>query len=398
MKIGIIAERKSPPDRRVALTPQDCKKLIETYPKLEIFVEPSAIRVFPDDAYRQQGIKVTEDLSECDVLLGVKEVPEAHLIPQKKYIFFSHTIKQQPYNRNLLRKILELNIELYDHETFTDSNGIRLVAFGYYAGVVGAYNGLRAYGLKTQSFSLPKASDLPDAAALKAHLADLPLKQTKVVVTGKGRVGAGVKEILLAAGLTEVSAQSFLNESFDAAVFTHIDVLKYNKRKDGQPGNKSEFYKNPELYKANFLRYTRVADIYIAGHFYGSGAPVFFDLADIKDKSFRLSVIADISCDIQIPIPTTLRASTIADPIYGVDRKTGAETDYTHPDAIAVMAVDNLPCELPKDASEGFSKQFVERIIPAFFDGDAEGILERARITQEGKLTTRYQYLQGYVS
>ncbi|MDT8415934.1 MAG: NAD(P)-dependent oxidoreductase [Flavobacteriaceae bacterium] len=398
MRIGIIAERKSPPDRRVALTPVDCKKLMITYPELDICVEPSAIRVFSDDAYREQGVKVTKDLSDCDVLLGVKEVPEKHLIPQKKYIFFSHTIKQQPYNRNLLRKIIDLNIELYDHETFTDSNGIRLVAFGYYAGLVGAYNGLRAYGLKTQKFSLPKASDLPDAASLKAQLAHLPLKQTKVVVTGKGRVGAGVREILLAAGLAEVSAKSFLDESFDKAVFAHIDVLKYNKRRDGQPGSKSEFYKNPELYEANFLRYARAADLYIAGHFYGNGAPVFFNLADIRDKTFKLSVIADISCDIHIPIPTTLRASTIAEPIYGVDRNTGKETDFTKPDAIAVMAVDNLPCELPKDASEGFSKQFVERIIPAFFDGDADGILERARITQDGELTKRYQYLKTYVS
>ncbi|MBU2526866.1 MAG: NAD(P)-dependent oxidoreductase [Bacteroidetes bacterium] len=398
MRIGIIAERKSPPDRRVALTPEDCKKLMKTYPKLEICVEPSAIRVFSDDAYLEQGIKVTKDLSDCDVLLGVKEVPENHLIPHKKYIFFSHTIKQQPYNRNLLRKIIDLNIELFDHETFTDSNGIRLVAFGYYAGLVGAYNGLRTFGLKTQEFSLPKASDLPDAASLKAQLTDLPLKQTKVVVTGKGRVGAGVREILLAAGLTEVSAKSFLDESFEKGVFAHIDVLKYNKRKDGKPGNKSEFYKNPELYEANFLRYARVADLYIAGHFYGSGAPVFFNLTDIKDKTFKLSVIADISCDIHIPIPTTLRASTIADPIYGVDRNSGKETDFTNPDAIAVMAVDNLPCELPKDASEGFSKQFVERIVPAFFDGDADGILERARITQNGQLSPRYQYLKAYVS
>lgn len=396
MKIGIIKEQKTPPDRRVVLTPNTCKQLIINYPELQIKVESSPNRVFSDDEYRQKGIPVTEDLSDCDVLLGVKEVPIEALIPGKKYFFFSHTIKKQPYNRELLRTILQKNIQLFDHETLVDEHSIRLVAFGYYAGLVGTYNGLRTLGLKLGSFELPKAETLHDANALKAELQKVNLSPIKILVTGKGRVGSGIKEILLAAGIEEKSAKSFLNKSYANPVFTQIDVTQYNKRTDGKEATKKDFYKNPHKYQSDFLKFARVADCYIAGHFYGQGAPAFFTLNDIESEAFKIQVIADISCDIKIPIPTTLRASTIANPIYGVHRITGEETNFNNPQAIAVMAVDNLPCELPRDASEGFSKQFSEKIIPAFFDNDQNGILARAQITRNGQLTWRFQYLSDY--
>jgi hypothetical protein len=398
MKIGIIKEQKTPPDRRVVLTPSTCKQLIINYPNLQIKVEPSPHRVFSDDEYRQQGIPVTADLSDCDVLLGVKEVPVAALIPDKKYFFFSHTIKKQPYNRDLLRAILQKNIQLFDHETLVDERGIRLVAFGYYAGLVGTYNGLRTLGLKLGSFELPKAETLHDANALKAEFQKIKMPPIKILVTGKGRVGNGIKEMLLASGIDEVSAKSFLNKSFPTPVFTQIDVTQYNKRIDSKEATKKDFYKNPHKYQSDFLKFARVADCYIAGHFYGQGAPDFFSMDDIKSDEFKIQVIADISCDIKTPIPTTLRSSTIADPIYGVHRQTGEETDFNNPQAIAVMAVDNLPCELPRDASEGFSRQFSEKIIPAFFDNDQNGILARAQMTQNGQLTPRFQYLSDYVS
>lgn len=398
MKIGLISERKNPPDRRVVLIPDDCFLLQRRFPGLEIEVESSSHRVFTDTEYRKKGIVVTNDLSDCDLLLGVKEVPIEALIPEKKYMFFSHTIKKQPYNRNLLKAILHKKIELYDHETLTNAKGQRLVAFGYYAGLVGAYNGLRAYGLKHQLFDLPKAENLPDAVALKEELSKIDWPALKVLVTGKGRVGSGVREILEAAGFVPVSATEYRTQNFDNPVFAQIDVLKYNRRKDGAKGTKADFYQNPKDYQADFLQYTPHTDLYIAAHFYGDGAPIFFQMNDIARPDFKISVIADISCDIAVPIPTTLRASTIADPIYGVDRNTGLETDFMQPNALAVMAVDNLPCELPRDASEGFSKQFTERILPAFYNGDTEGILHRARMTQSGKLTPRFAYLQDYVN
>lgn len=396
MKIGIIKEQKTPPDQRVVLTPQACKQLIINYPELQIKVEPSPHRVFSDDEYRQQGIEVTADLSACDVLLGVKEVPLSALVPGKKYFFFSHTIKKQPYNRNLLRAMLQKNIQFFDHETLVDEHGVRLVAFGYYAGLVGTYNGLRTLGLKLRSFELPKAETLHDADALKAELKKIKLPPVKILVTGKGRVGNGISEMLSAAGIEEVSAKTFLDKSFQKPVFTQIDVTQYNKRTDGKQATKKDFYKNPHKYQSDFLKFARVADCYIAGHFYGQGAPAFFSIGDIKSGEFRIQVIADISCDIKNPIPTTLRSSTITDPIYGVHRQTGEETGFDDPQAIAVMAVDNLPCELPRDASEGFSKQFSEKIIPALFDNDQNGILARAQMTRNGQLTPRFQYLSDY--
>lgn len=397
MKFGIIRERKNPPDRRVVLSPQACQKVLETYEKAEIIVESSPIRVFKDEEYSAAGITVASEMNECDVLLGVKEVPINHLIPDKKYFFFSHTIKKQPYNRELLRAILQKNIELYDHEVITDHKGIRLVAFGRYAGIVGAYNGFRAYGLKSGLFQLPKASELADKEALIKVLSGLKLPNIKVLLTGKGRVGNGAREMLDGMGLKEVGVEAYLHDTFDEAVYCQIDVDEYNIRKDGSKGNMQDFFDHPETYRSNFFRFARVTDFYIAGHFYGNGAPFLFTREDAKQPDFKIKVVADISCDVDGPVASTLRASTIAEPVYGYHPDSESEVDYTHPEAIAVMAVDNLPAELPRDASRGFGFTFVESVIPAFFNNDADGVLERARMTQNGQLTKRYAYLQDYV-
>lgn len=397
MNFGIIKERKTPPDRRVVLSPQACQKVISRFPNATILVEPSSNRVFTDKEYREAGIKVTSDLSQCDVLLGVKEVPIGSLIPDKKYFFFSHTIKKQPYNRELLRAILKKNIELYDHEVLTGSKGQRLVAFGRYAGIVGAYNGLRAYGLKFDLYQLPKAEILPDQQALISELLKIKLPPIKILLTGKGRVGHGAKEMLDGMGLRQVHVAEFLKETFDTPVYCEIDASEYNKRKDGIRGNKADFFHNPQEYRSDFFRFAKVTDLFMAGHFYGDGAPYLYTREDVKRPGFKIKVVADISCDIDGPVATTLRASTIADPIYGYDPASETETDYRNRDAIAVMAVDNLPCELPKDASEGFGEMFLKHVIPAFFNRDADGVLQRARMTQNGKLTERYTYLQAYV-
>lgn len=397
MKFGIITERKSPPDRRVVFSPNACKSLLSTYNEAQIIVEPSSVRVFSDADYRDAGIEVADKMEECDVLLGVKEVPIPNLIPNKKYFFFSHTIKKQPYNRELLQAILANGIELYDHEVITGTKGQRLVAFGRYAGIVGAYNGIRAYGLKTELFVLPKAEVLADQDELISELRKITLPNIKILLTGRGRVGNGAEEMLSAMGLKKVNATDFLNKEFTEPVYCQIDASKYNKRTDGVLGSRADFFENPTEYKSNFFRFAKVTDIYMAGHFYDEGAPYLFTREDVKKSDFKIKVVADISCDIDGPVATTIRASTIADPIYGYDPKAESEVDFKAPKAIAVMAVDNLPCELPRDASEGFGKTFLKHVIPAFFDGDADGILERARMTKDGKLTKRYAYLQDYV-
>ena len=397
MKFAVIKERKSPPDRRVVLTPQSCQNLLNQYPKAQIVVESSDIRAFSNDEYSKLKIKVTNDVSAADVMIGVKEVPIEALIPNKSYFFFSHTIKKQPYNRDLLRAILEKNITLYDHETLVDKTHQRLIGFGYYAGVVGAYNGMRALGLKEHTFKLPKATTLTGRQELNTELDKISLSNIKIVLTGTGRVGQGAKEILDHLKIKKVSVEDFLNTNFTEAVYVQLDVLDYCERIDGKHLGKLDFFQHPEAYCSTFERFSAVADMFVAGHFYGKGAPAFFTRDQAKAASFNLKVVADISCDIDGPVACTIRPSTIENPIYGYDPQSETEVDYRNSNAIAVMAVDNLPCELPKDASEGFGAAFVKDIIPAFFNGDKLGILERSRMTKNGQLTPAFSYLQAYL-
>ena len=397
MKFAVIQERKSPPDRRVVLDPKSCKNLLSTFPSAELIIESSPIRAFSDMDYSSAGLEVVADVSGAEVLIGVKEVPIEALIPNKSYFFFSHTIKKQPYNRKLLQAILDKNITLYDHETLVNESNHRLIGFGYYAGVVGAYNGLRALGLKLNCFELPKATDLNDRAALNAQLDLLTIPNVKIILTGSGRVGQGAKEILDHLNIKKVSVDQFINNSFKEAVYVQLDVLDYCKRKDGTTLGKKDFFNYPEAYQSTFDRFTSVADFFIAGHFYGKGAPAFFTREQAKSPRFNLKVVADISCDIDGPVACTIRPSTIDKPIYGYDAETETEVNFSNASAIAVMAVDNLPCELPKDASEGFGHTFVEKIIPAFFNQDAFGVLKRSKMTENGKLTDAFSYLQAYI-
>jgi hypothetical protein len=397
MKFALIKERKNPPDKRVVLSPEACKRTLSLYSEAEIIVEKSDVRVFTDKEYKDAGLIVTDDVSDADVLLGVKEVPIDALIPNKKYFFFSHTIKKQPYNRKLLKTILEKNIELYDHETIVNQKGFRLIGFGYYAGVVGAYNGLRTYGLKYNAFNLPKASSLKNRHELELELDKIKLPKMKIVLTGKGRVGSGAKEILDHLKIKEVSVDDYLKEEFDEAVYVQLDVLDYNKRKDGQQLDMFDFFDNPKDYVSTFKRFTKVSDMYIAGHFYGKGAPLFYTKEDMKSPDFNIKVVSDISCDVDGPVASTIRSSTIAEPNYGYNPQTESEVDFKDKDAIAVMAVDNLPCELPDNASRGFGKMFLDHVIPAFFNNDKDGVLERAKMTENGKLTNRFSYLQDFV-
>ena len=397
MKFAIIKERKNPPDRRVVFSPERLKELQNNFPEAEVKVESSDIRVFRDEQYAQLGLNVSKDVSDCDVMIGVKEVPIDALIPNKKYFFFSHTIKKQPYNRKLLKAILEKNIELYDHEVITKENGARLIGFGRYAGIVGAYNDFRAWGLRHDSFELPKAESLSDQQALIDQLNSIKLPNIKILLTGNGKVAYGAKEMLDAMNIRSVSVDEYLTQTFDEPVYCLIDVLDYNKRKDGLVINNHDFYNHPEHYVSDFMRFAKVSDYFIAGHFFGDGSPFLFTREDAKSEDFNIQLVADVSCDIDGPVASTIRPSTIADPIYGYDPQSESEVDFKSEGAITVMAVDNLPCELPKDASEGFGELFLEHVIPAFYNNDQDGILARAKMTENGQLTERYQYLQDFV-
>ncbi|GAA0740903.1 NAD(P)-dependent oxidoreductase [Gaetbulibacter jejuensis] len=397
MKFAIIKERKNPPDRRVVFSPEKLAEAKSLFSKSEFEVESSDIRVFPDEDYASKGFDVSQDVSDCDVMIGVKEVPIEALIPNKKYFFFSHTIKKQPYNRKLLKAILEKNIELYDHETIVREDNARLIGFGRYAGLVGAYNGFRALGLRDNLFDLPKVETLADLDEVKAELNKITIPNIKILLSGTGKVAYGAKEILDHLGVKQVSDALYLTSEFTEPVYCMVDVMEYNKRKDGKVGDKYEFYNDPSGYESNFMPYAKQTDYFIAGHFYGNNAPFLFTREDAKDKAFRINLVADVSCDIDGPVASTIRPSTIADPFYGYNPQTEKEEAYNAEGAITVMAVDNLPCELPKDASEGFGDMFLEHVIPAFYNNDADGVLQRAKITENGQLTERFKYLQDYV-
>lgn len=396
MKIGIIKEYKSPPDKRVVFSPEKCVETLQKFPQVEFFIEKSDIRCFSDLEYEEMGLKVVTDLSNCDVLIGVKEVPIEKLIDNKKYFFFSHTIKKQPYNKKLLQQIIKKNIELFDHETIVDNNNNRLIGFGYYAGVIGAYNGLRAYGLKNHTFSIPKAIDLKDRQEFNSILKSLSIPNMKILLTGKGRVGSGTKEVLDFLKIKEVSAQDFINETYNESVYVNIDVLDYNYS-DSIENTVSNFYNYPEKFRSTFSKFLSVSDIYFAGHYHNPKAPKLITLDDIKNPDFNVQVIADISCDIDGPIASTIRPSTIENPTYGFHKEKLVECDFLDENALAVMAVDNLPCELPRDSSEMFGEMFLKYVIPSFFNNDQDNILKNSKITSEGSLTDRFSYLSDYI-
>ena len=399
MKIGVVREGKTPPDQRVPLTPAQCAELKRSYPDVELVVESSEVRRITDDEYRAEGIDVVKDLSGCDVLLGVKEVPLDELIPDTTYLFFSHTYKLQPYNAKLLRTIVDKRIRLIDYELIKRANGRRVIGFGRWAGIVGAYHGLRAWGMRHGTFALPRAIDCADMKDMVSHAKaiDLP-SHMKIVLTGGGRVGMGAHELLTSLGLREVHADAFLKEDFNEAVFTRLDVEQYNARTDGKSFDMEGFMADATGYKSTFMPYAEVADMYIAGHYWAEGSPFLFTREDMKAASWNVKVVADVSCDIDGPVACTLRPSTIADPLYGYNPTTESECAMDDPSGVTVMAVDNLPCELPRDASHGFGKEMMAHVIPLLVGGDRDNMLTNAtETTLEGALAPKFAYLQDYI-
>lgn len=400
IKLGILREGKVPPDKRVPLTPRQVKKLGKEYPNLNIVVQTSPIRAFKDEEYADLGIPVVDNLEDCDIIMGVKEVNIEDLIPNKQFFFFSHTFKKQPYNRKLLQAIVDHKIQLTDYEVITDENENRIIGFGRYAGIVGAYNAFLTYGLKHKAYTIKPAHRCDDQKEMEAELPKVILpKNLKIAVTGFGRVGYGMKEVIDLLNIRKVSAADFLNKEFDEPVYTRLELKDYNARMDGQPFNKADFYTNGDKYLSTFSRYLKEADIYIAGHYWKEGAPFLYTRDDLKQPGIRTSVVADISCDIDGPVASTIRPSTIDDPIYGYDPKTEKEVDYMTPGAIAVMAVDNLPCELSRDASQHFGNTLIKEIFPVLLGEDPHNIIGRASETnKEGKLSPYFKYLNDYLA
>ncbi len=394
MKIGIIREDKIPHDERVPMAPKQCRELLDCDPDIHIEVQNSPIRRYQDEEYDALGIPLVEKPQDCDILMGVKEVPIEKLLPNNTYLFFSHTIKKQEYNKKLLRAILDKNIRMIDYETLVDVAGRRVLGFGRYAGIVGAYNAFYAWGQHNRSFDLKRAYLCEDREEMEAELVKVDIPNLKIAITGRGRVAGGAIEILEKLKVEKVSPDDFLTEEYNHSVYTQLAVTDYNKKKTGE-GSVSDFFQNPKDYVGDFDRFTKMCDLYIACHYWDHSAPFILTKESLQAADNKIQVVADISCDIDASIASTLRPSTIQKPLYGYDPQTGKEVDLQ--DGITVMAVDNLPCELPRDASWDFGSEFIKKVLPAFLNKDHDGIIQRATMTENGALTERFSYLKEWV-
>lgn len=396
-KIGIIREGKVPPDKRVALTPAQCLEVMQRYPGSDVVVQRSPSRAITDAEYEAAGVRLVDDLMDRDLIIGVKEVPVDMLLEGKSYQFFSHTIKEQPHNRKLMQAAVAKRIRLIDHELLTDPRGERVLAFGRWAGVVGAYNAFRAWQATLGGPVLKPAHLCHDRAEMEQHLHAFPLpRDLRIVMTGGGRVGRGAMEVLDKAGISRVSPTAFLNAVFDGPVYTVLGSADLYRRADGKAFDREAFHKDPSGHEADMLPYARQANMFIACHFWDPRGPKILPAAMLRDSALRLRVVADISCDVGGPIDSTLRASTIDEPLFGYDRATGTECAVGAPGSITVMAVDNLPCELPRDASESFGRDLVDHVIPHLVHADAEGMIDRATIVANGQLPQRFAHLARY--
>ena len=398
MKIGLLREEKVPRDFRVALSPAQCAEVVKQF-GVAVVVQPSPHRCFSDEEYAEAGFALREDLSDCDVLLGIKEVPPELLLEGKTYFFFSHTIKGQPANRPLLREVLQRRVTLIDYETVTDERGRRLIAFGTFAGKVGAHNALWTYGQRTGAYALPRMTSYRRYEEPVADYGHMRFPPVRIVLTGTGRVGQGASAGLQNMGIRQVTPEAFLDRQFPGPVFTQLTPQYYVKHRRGEPFTNADFYAAPEAFANNFRPFFECSDLMINGINWQPAAPHFFSPGDMRLPSFRIRVIADISCDVAPAgsIPATLRATTITDPVMGYDPATGKETLPYQADCIDVMSIDNLPSELPGSASTSFGRQLMQYLFPELSRRES-AILERATIAEGGRLTTAFRYLEQYLS
>jgi saccharopine dehydrogenase (NAD+, L-lysine-forming) len=399
LKIGLIREGRIPPDKRVPFTPLQAEEIMQRFSHVEVVAQKSNVRSFRDTEYSDLEIAVVEDVQSCDILMGIKEVQIPDLVANKTYLFFSHTLKKQPHNKKLLQEILKKKIRLIDYEMLRDRQGNRLVAFGRFAGIVGAFNGLWTYGKKNKVYTLRRAFECFDINDLKLELRKVKLPPVKIALTGAGRVAKGAMETLDTAGIRKVSPADFLTQRFDRPVYVQLGSADYHTRKEGGHFNREEFHQHPQRYVSHFAQYTKVTDILLAGAYWNPAAPVLFSQLDMQARDFKIKVIADITCDINGSIPSTKRSTSIDDPLYDYDPihdsilpPLSAEKNIT------VMAIDNLPCELPRSASEEFGRDLIDRILRPLLVDDSEGMIARATIAENGNLTSYFEYLRDYVS
>ena len=400
IRIGIVREGKIPADNRAPFSPKQCREIEDQFQDVKILVQPSPIRCFSDAEYQNQGMLLQEDLTSCDILFGVKEVKINDLLPNKTYLFFSHTKKKQAHNKPLMQQLIARKIRMIDYECLTHDDGHRVVGFGYWAGVVGAHNGLLTFGKKTGAFQLKPVHSFKNLLELKESYEGFTVPPIKIAVTGSGRVSTGVIDILNYLDVTEVSPQDYLQKEFTYPVFTHLKGAELYTRNDGSSYQRDDFHHHPEAYHAMFINYIGVTDILMNGVYWDKNVPRLFELNDLSRTAFKLSVIADITCDENGSVPCNVGATTIEDPTYGYDKTSLQPTDPFLPglQTIDIMAVDNLPNELPRDASKYFGGYLMSTILPDLIHNQQTAMINRATICEAGKLTEAYSYLSDYAS
>lgn len=432
MAIGIRREDKSEWERRAPLVPADVADLIAA--GHEVFVQPSEIRVFTDDEYRGVGARVQEDLSPAQVILAVKEVPIPLLIPERTYLFFAHVIKGQDYNMPLLRRMLDLGITLVDYEKIADANARRLVKFGRQAGQAGMVETLRALGMRLaaeghetplaeirQPFrygSMEKIREafLPVAGAIESGFEPPADGPVVVAFTGRGSVTQGAWEVFEQLPHELVSAEDLPQRLEEhRGLQRGLLAVRLEKRhlaapKDpDQDFDESEYREHPERYVGRLQRFLPHFSALVNGVYWTEDYPRFVTRKAVREMWRRderkLRVIGDISCDIEGSVELTHESTQPDAPTYLYDPERDSFHAGLDAPGIAVMAVDNLPCELSIDASKEFStplRGFVPALAAAdwrapFAELNLPSALRRAVVTHRGELTPDYHYLERHL-
>lgn len=433
-KIGIRREDKSVWERRVPITPQDARLLQEQH-GIEVVVQPSELRIFRDEEYRAAGVQVQEDLSSCDVIFGVKEIPPAQLMPGKTYVFFAHVIKGQPYNMPMLRRLMELGCVLIDYEKVTDEKGRRLIFFGRHAGWAGMLDTLWALGQRLAWEGIPnpfstiqQAHRYPDMETARAAVREvgerirregLPPILAPLVVgfAGYGNVSRGAQEIFDLLPVQEIAPDD-LPHLFAEDPARHVLYKVVFKEEHmvepiapGASFDLQEYYQHPERYRSRFSAYVPYLTVLVNGIYWEAKYPRLVTKEYLRElfgapARPRLRVIGDISCDIEGAVECTVRCTDPGNPVFVYHPRTGQTRDGWEGEGVVVLAVDILPSEVPRDASVDFSavlREFAPAIAKADYTVPFEELnlppeIKRAVIVYRGELTPAYRYLERYLN
>ena len=383
-------------ENRTPFSPSQISNLLEKFSNLKIIVQPSKRRCFKNEDYLKAGARITDDLSSADIIFGVKEVDISTLIKDKTYLFFSHTSKVLQYigqklkdetviyKKELLKKIIKKNITLIDYENIREvsGKGYRYLGFGRFAGIIGTYNTLNLHLKLNNKQPLSRAFEINNYEQIKKLISNQNFNKIKILLTGSGRASKGAIEMLEHANIKQVGINDYLNKKYNESIFTNISAKDHIEKKDGKDVSKVK----------NYLFDT---DMFIACHYWDTKFPKLFFPKHINEFK-KLKIIGDITCDINGSVPTTIRSTTIAKPYYSIDIDSMKEINLGNK-GIAVMAVDNLPSELPREASEEFGNSVISEILPYLIDKD-DGRINRATTASNGKFSENFSYLNDFIN